>query len=235
MAKLRLGKILDHPFIKGYGFPAGAALVAIIILLLSVRPVVGKIMQLRREQVSSQEMLSVLTVKVQKLEDFEANPEVLDEEFTRFDQAIPSEIGVPTLLTQIQTVANTAGVKVTVLQFGGVGGGARETEEGEAGPEQLNEVRLKLSVEGSFDNIVKLLQTLETATRLIDAESVGYNIQEAEMGTPTLTAELTLISYYISTPSLVPENPITFSFADEAFQRNSEVLQRMTPYKTEIP
>lgn len=231
MAKLELRKILDHPFIKSYGVPAGAILIAAVLLLLSVRPAVGKILKLREEQTTAQETLAALTAKVQKLEDFAAAAAALDEEFKRFDQAISSESNVPTLLTQVQTITSHAGVKVTVLQFGGVGGEA----EGTAEPERLNEVRLKLTVEGSFDNIVKLLQTLETATRLIDVESVGYSVQETEGGASALAAELTLISYYTSRPTLSPETPVTFSFTDEAFERNSQVLQRLTPYETEIP
>lgn len=232
MAKLELRKVLSHPLIRDYGVSAGSVIVAIVLLLLFVRPLVGRILRLREEQTTDQETLTALTVKVQQLEDFVAAATTLDEEFERFDQAIPSEVNVPTLLTQVQTVANTAAVKVTVLQFGGVGG---EAEEGAAGSKGLNEVRLKLAVEGSFNNLVKLLQTFETATRLIDVESVGYSIQEAETRTSTLTAELTLISYYISAPTPEPEDPITFSFADPNFERNSQVLQRLTPYETQVP
>lgn len=225
-----LKKLVDHPLVKGYGLPVGCILISFVLLLIAVRPTFNKIMALRAEQAAARDSLSALTTKVEQLEGFASQSEALDGEFKRFDQAVPSESNVPTLLTQIQAIATLSGVDIAAMQFGGEARAAGTAAEGQ----KWAEVRLKLVVEGSFDNIVKLLQTLESATRVIDVESVQYNVQAGE-GASTLAAELTLIAYYTSEPTLSAETPITFSFADEAFERNSQVLLRLTPYETSIP
>jgi len=230
----KLQKIFDQPLIKGFGLPVLLIILSFILLLFAVRPAVGKVKSLRREQVVVQQSLSALTAKVEQLESFASQAEALDGEFKRFDQAVPSESNVPTLLTQTQAIATTSGVSITAMQFGGEGGVAAGTVE--TGQLWSSEVRVKLVVEGSFDNVVKLLQTLESASRLIDVETLSYSTQTgAEGGGAVLAAELTLVSYYTAKPVLLPETPLTFSFTDPSFVLYAQVLLRLTPYETQIP
>lgn len=232
MIELKVRGVIQHSFSRDYGVAVGAVLVAIVLLLVSVRPAVEKIRKLREEQTSAQETLTVLTVKVQQLESFAAETEVIDREFEHFNRAIPSESDIPSILIQIQKIATVSGVNITAMQFGGGGIPA----EGAAGGQGWSEVRVKLVVVGSFDNVAKLLQTLEAASRLIDVETVSYSTQTGvEGGGAVLAAELTLRSYYTAKPVLLPQAPITFSFTDPSFERNSQVLQRLTPYETSIP
>jgi len=156
----------------------------------------------------------------------------LDQDFELFDQAVPSESNIPTLLIQIQAVAKHAGVEISALQFGGQIGAAAGT-----GVERRwFEVRVKFASQSSITNFRKLLQTFETATRIIDIESVRYTATVNEKTKAlTLTSELTLVSYYTPNPVPSPETPITFSFDDPTFDENSQVLEGLTPYKTEIP
>lgn len=231
MIELKVRGVIQHSFSRDYGVAVGAVLVAIVLLSVSVRPAVEKIRKLREEQASAQETLTVLTAKVQQLESFAAETEVVDREFEHFNRAIPSKSDVPSILTQIQKIAAASGVNVTAMQFGGGG----TPTEGAAGGQGWSGVRVKLVVEGSFDNVVRLLQTLESASRLIDVETVRYNAQTSAEGGSTLSVELTLRAYYTAKPVLLPQAPITFSFTDPSFERNSQVLQRLTPYETEIP
>lgn len=227
-----LKKFLDQPLIKGYGFSVGCIIISLILLLVVVRPTFGRIAVLRAEQAAARDSLSALTTKAGQLESFASQSEALDGEFKRFGQAVPSESNVPTLLTQIQTIATLSGVDITAMQFGGETG-ARVTEEGMEEEQRRSEVRLKFASESTFDDFLKLLEAFEGATRVIDVETVQYSVTEEE--TSALRAELTLISYYTLKPVLLPETPITFSFTDPAFERNSQVLLRLTPYETEIP
>lgn len=225
-------KTFVQSLIKGYGLPVVCILGSIILLLISVRPALTRIQALRNEQAEIRKLLSVLTNKIEKLESFATRGEALDLDFELFDQAVPSESNIPTLLIQIQAVAKQAGVEISALQFGGQIGAAAGT-----GVEQRwFEVRVKFASQSSMTNFRKLLQTLETATRIIDVESVRYTATVNEKTKAlTLTNELTLVSYYTSKTAPSPETPIAFSFDDPTFNENSQVLEGLTPYKTEIP
>jgi len=225
-------KTFVQSLIKGYGLPVVCILGSIILLLISVRPALTKIQALRNEQAEIKKLLSVLTNKIENIESFAARGEALDLDFALFDQAVPSESNIPTLLIQLQTIAKQAGVEITVLQFGGQIGAAAGT-----GVERKwFEVRVKFASRSSIANFRKLLQTLETATRIIDVESVRYTAAVNEKTKAlTLANELTLVSYYTPKPEPSPETPLTFSFDDPTFNENSEVLEGLTPYKTEIP
>lgn len=229
MVESRVTKVLQHSFVKDYGISIGAVLVAVVLLLISVRPAVEKILELREEQAVAQEKLTALTAKVQQLEDFTTKADILNREFAHFDQAVPSESDVPAILIQIQTIASRSGVTIAALQFSG--GVEIVTGEGVLGQKRFSELRIKFSSESSFADLLRLLQTFETATRVIDVETVRYT---AEVG-KKVAAELTLLAYYTPKPTLSLETPITFDFADPTFERNSEVLQRLTLYKTETP
>ena len=94
-------KTFVQSLIKGYRLPVVCILGSIILLLISVRPALTKIQALRNEQAEIKRLLSVLTNKIEKLESFAARGEALDLDFELFDQAVPSESSIPTLLIQI--------------------------------------------------------------------------------------------------------------------------------------
>jgi len=227
----KLGGIFNYPLIRGFGLPILLIGISVTLLLVIARPTLGKVIALQTERATTQNSLSTLAAKIEQLENFASRSEALDDEFKRFNQAVPSESSVPALLTQLQEIANLSGVTITAMQFGG-----RDIPaEGAAGGQGWFEVRVRVTLESGFDSLLKLLKTLETASRLIDVESLQYSARTSQEGGSVLGTELTFVSYYTAKPVLLPEMPITFSFTDPSFERNSQVLQRLTPYETSIP
>ena len=215
-------KLLGQTIVGGYGLPVICLFGSLILLLVTVRPTFTKIQELRVEQAEAERRSALLDSKVQQLEKFASIEDVLDPDFDLFSQAVPFESDVPALLTQIQTIANQARVKIAVLQFGG-----EIVKTAEAG----FEVRIKFSSKSSGDRFRELLRLFEKATRIIDVESLRYRVAAGEGGALALQADLNLISYYTQEPILSPEAPLALDLTDPAFERNSEVLKSLTPYE----
>jgi len=220
-----LKTFLGRPLVRNYGHFAGCVLLSLILLLVDGRFVWPRIMAIRADREAAQQTLSALVEKVAKLRDFtgEWEAEELDTQFDRFDQAVPSESDVPALLTQVQSIAYQNGVDITALQFGGEGSGTGDAQA-------QKEVRLNFSSTSSFDNLLQLLKAFEVTSRLIDVESVQYT---ASSETSDVSAQLILVSYYIPEPTPQITDPITFSYGDADFVRNSMILVRLSPYETE--
>jgi len=213
---------LHRPEVRRYGLPLGSLLLGILLLFFAALPGLNRVLELQEKISDEEARLTVLKEKTEVLADFAGQKELLEEEFALFDGAVPSLEDVPGLLTEVQTISALAGVEITALQFGSKAGKGK----GAAG-----EVSLRYASEGNFPDLLELARDFETASRVIDWESLSYNLQiNRETGQEVISAEATLISPYTSEPLLVPENPITFSFADSNFIFSEEILRTLTSY-----
>lgn len=200
----------------------GLVLAGLALLFFVAIPGINQALALQREISREEKRLSLLKEKTQKLADFAKQSDTLDKEFSLFDQAIPSANKVPELLTEIQAASNVAGVKITALQFGG------DTQK-QAGT--LREVRLRYSAEGAFVSALRLVETFEKASRLIDLESLRYTLRiDMATGVGTIILDATLLSRYTLEPILNSENPIIFSFSDPNYIQNAKILKTLTVY-----
>jgi Tfp pilus assembly protein PilO len=201
----------------------------IVLLLVVVRPSIGKIQDLNRDQDLARGTLDMLSSKVDQLESFADNSQLLEVDFAAFDKAIPSESDVPGLLTQLQMIADEAKVEITSLQFSG-GVGVRAVDA--AAPSgTFSELRVKSTLKGKRSALLSLLRILESTSRIIDTESFSYT-SEMEAG-GDLHIEAVLVSYYTEERTLPYTVPINFDGSDTAFQRNLDLLGRLSSYDTE--
>lgn len=212
----------NRPEIRTYGPPVLFPILGVVLLVGLALPSWGRIQDLR-EQISAEEArISALKEKNTKLLDLFDQSSEIDKSFALFDQAVTSENKVPELLTQVQRISDSCGVKVTTLQFGG------ETEPADS---RVQEVRLQYSVESSFSKLVCLVTALEETSRLIDLESLRYSSNvDSETGVVTLSTQSTLLSYYTQEPVPNPDSPLTFSLSDSTYLRNLELLKSFRIY-----
>lgn len=213
---------INRPEVRTWGPPVAFLLIGILSIFLGSIPTWGIIQERQADITAEGKRIEALKEKNRKLLDFADQSAEIDKQFAVFDQAIASENQVPELLTQIQKISTSCGVKVTTLQFSG---------ESQKAGEKLQEVRLQYSTESSFSRLVCLVSALEGASRLIDLESLRYSSSIGEeTGKETFTAQATLLSYYTPTPVLLPDNPINFSLSGPQFLRNAELLKEFKIY-----
>lgn len=209
---------LNRPEVRTYGVPVVLLLLAALLFALLAVPTWNAIRSLGDQITEEEERVVVLKEKSRKLLDFADQSDLLDRQFALFDQAITSENKVPELLTQIQSLSDSCGLSVKTLQFGG-----ESTQE----KGRVREVRVQYAAESSLTQLTCLVAALESASRLIDVESLRYSSSENESGVITLSPEATLIAYYTPEASLVLDTPLTFSFSDATYIRTTEILEAL--------
>uniref|UniRef100_A0A832E0M0 Type 4a pilus biogenesis protein PilO n=1 Tax=candidate division WWE3 bacterium TaxID=2053526 RepID=A0A832E0M0_UNCKA len=213
---------LNRPEVRAWGPPTVFFLLGILLIMLGAIPSWGKIQDLQSQISTERDRIAALEEKNGKLLDFADQSNEVDKQFKIFDQAIASESKVPELLTQVQTISDSCGTTVTTLQFGGESGKAVGS---------LQEVRIQYASESYFSELVCLIAAVEKASRLIDMESLRYNLNVNEdTGEEIITAQATLLSYYTPTPQLLPDTPVTFSLSDPKFLRNADLLKEFKVY-----
>lgn len=213
---------LNRPEVRAWGPPIALLFLGIMLILLIVIPSGGKIQELRGQISAEEDRTKVLEEKSRKLLDLADQSAEIEKQFKLFDQAIASEDKIPELLSEIQEISGSCGVKVTMLQFSG----GLQKPEG-----KIQEVRVQYASESQIDQLSCLVSTLEDASRLIDIESLRYDVTTNQTtGAKLVIAQATLISYSTPVPQLSPENPITFSLSGSEFLRNIELLKGFKVY-----
>jgi len=213
------GSILQNPIVRAYGIPVLLILAALGIAGFLSLPAWGEIQDLGDQITEEQERIGVLKNKIEVLLDFADQQNALDEKFALFEQAVAQESKVPELLTKIQQLSDSCGLDVRTLQFGGEG------TDGPAG--KVREVRVRYASQGSFSQLVCVVNALETSSRIIDAESINYRSSRTDSGSLILSPDMVLIAYYTPEPVLVPANPINFSLSSPALLETEELLQSL--------
>lgn len=122
----------------------------------------------------------------------------LSEQFADLDQsattnssailhALPPTYDYPALATSIESLAQQAGVTLN----GGLGQDESSSAVASSTTSTPQEIPLDLQVMGSYENIVKFIQTLERSTRPIIVTSASYS-----GGAGGIVARITATTYY---------------------------------------
>jgi Tfp pilus assembly protein PilO len=138
--------------------------------------------------------------KVKNLENLEARYERIKDSSRSINQALPSEKESSQLLSDLDTLANNSGLKLTLLQASTFGKKAKkisdpallQTVRGKYGYEMPIEVR----VEGPYPNFVAFIKTLENYQRMIRIGTVEISRSENREAAPdNIEVKLYLTAY----------------------------------------
>ena len=208
----------NRPEVRTYGVPVVLLLLAALLFALLAVPTWDAIGSLEDRITEEEGRVEILKEKSMKLLDFVDQSDLLDRQFTLFDQAVTSESKVPELLTQIQSLSDSCGLSVKTLQFGG----ESAQEKG-----KVREVRVQYAAKSSFTQLTCLVAAFESASRLIDVESLRYNSSESDSGVIFLSPEATLIAYYTPEASPILDTPLTFSFSSATYIKTTGILEAL--------
>ncbi len=137
---------------------------------------------------------------------------IVDENSVLVDKVLVSDISVPALLTQIDTIASESGLTVTKLSYSL---GTEKTIEGDF---TYNTISVSLGTDGTFDQLRAFLISVENAARLIDVDSFRYNYVANEVTGDYVTSTFTLVAPYLYVETTaVTDDPLDLDITSPDF------------------
>ena len=205
--------------------PLVCILVSVGFILFLIVPGVGTIKNRREVKARKEEELERLREKSRKLDTFSSQIRDLEKNLSLATKALPDEDKIPELMTQLQIMAAESGVSVSSLQYSG---GSRKGKGEEKGVEN---VQLKMGVEGEYQGIKRLFELIEEASRVVLLDQFSLLARRES----SMSANLMLSSFYLAPPDRVEvEAPISLSLSAPDFQAVMRRIEALKVYETEV-
>lgn len=179
------------PIVKTYGSTIFTLLVMIIFILYAIKPTVETILVLQKKLEDSRQVLEKVNQKANNLSQGKSNYEKLDSNVkARLTTAIPDTVGLKLLIQTLEQKALTHQASISALQIQPL---VLETKsDNKVG--SLAEVLFTFNVEGSYKNLISLLNDLKSSTRLISIDSLALSKLSEGAG---LIMSITGKAYYL--------------------------------------
>lgn len=167
--------------------------VAALAYFLLIGPLFGRLGQASEERDAKEQQLSQLQAQVQDLERVRQNAGDIEQKLLQLNKRIPEEPEIPTLLVQIQEIADASGATQIRIEPGTPGpppGG---------GPYSI--VPITMSFEGTYDDMQDFLLRSNDLARLVTVNNVSYEPVQDETGasggdSPLLSVEIEAEVYF---------------------------------------
>jgi Tfp pilus assembly protein PilO len=184
-----------------------------------------------QEKQALHDLLSKKLAVLNKLLDYKS---VVDEDLELITGVLMDEAYVPELLTQIDIVANEAGLEVTKLNYSFVDLGSAP---GGANPKATDTsykiVSVALGVKGTYEQMMDFYQKLETSARLIDVETFRYSGGDEEE--KSLMTLVDLRSPYLKVESTaVTDDAVTLDITDPKFLSMISKIKELRFYRISV-
>lgn len=184
--------VMRSKFTKTYSSLIFSLITIFIFSYYAIRPTVTTILSLQKSIGEQTEVVNKLQEKVNTLSEGTRNYEHLDKEIkTKMENLVPDNPDLAALINSITTAADTAEASVSGLQFQTIKIENKKTQIIKSA--SLNELDFALNMQGNFQNLMKVFQTLKQSDRLIKVTSVSLT-QPPDSG---LIMSLTGKAYYI--------------------------------------
>jgi Tfp pilus assembly protein PilO len=207
-------------------FGVSAGLVFFIIY-----PSIQKTPQLKSDLQTKTALRTQLETKVgilNKLTDYKS---VIEEDLKLMDRILVSDDNVPYLLNQIDTISRNAGFELTKLNYGL--GGSTEDASGDTGAEYI---AVNLGVNGTYEQLIRFLQNMEKAARLVNVSNFRYALSSSDVNDPVLGMSFLIYSPYLQVNSAATtDDPIQIDITDPAFVSILNYIKEFTFYENMPP
>lgn len=171
------------PIIRTYGSTIFTIFVMAIFVFFAIKPTVETILVLQKKLQDSNQVLKQVEEKVGNLSQGRENYENLDPIVkTRINAAIPDTAELKTLIQALEGTAIRYGASISALQIQPHTLDVKV--ENQVGT--ISEISFIFNVEGEYQNLVSLLQDLESSSRLISQDSITL-IKVSEGGGLTMS------------------------------------------------
>lgn len=154
---------------------AGAVLLLLVgyyVLLLG--PQRAELADRQDERDAREEQLAQLDAEVARLEGIQSRAPEIERELLELSRRVPGQPEVPTVVVQVEEIADEAGVTQLLVEPG-------EPEQPEDGGD-YTVIPITMTFEGGYDELQEFLLRLRNLTRLVAVENVVYQAAEEGAG-----------------------------------------------------
>lgn len=160
------------PIVKTYGSVIFTLLIITIFILFAIKPTVETILILQKKLADTTAVLDKVNKKANDLSLGKQNYDNLDEAIkNKISQAIPSSVDLKSLTFTLEQSAKVYEASISALQIQPLVLGAKS--ENTVG--KLSEVNFTFNVEGTYQNLILLLQNLKLSSRLVSIDKLSIS------------------------------------------------------------
>lgn len=204
--------------------PAISILIVFAVGFLWIRPTIDSILQKQTMITEEQDKKTKLDTKLATLNELSKRRTELLAELTSVNVALPTQKDVPTLIIQLQKIAQESDVQIQGIQLS-PGKLINDTATtAKTGPE----ISLNVAIRGNYEAIKTFIGKVYKGKRLINMDSIVVTSGSADDG--SLTTALTMNTYYQPIPQKADStDPVAeLTSADKEVY---DVLQGYTSYQ----
>jgi Tfp pilus assembly protein PilO len=181
---------------KTIALAVGFVLVAVLIVVLVAMPMFTTLADLEAQKATAQQQLQSAQSLLSRLEEAKSRSAVTEAELLKIGTQMPDSPQLPSLIVELQDIANDAGVSVTSFAPGQpiAGGGGKYTE-----------ISITTAVTAKWDDLLDYLRRIDDSTRLIRVSNVAISPAGSTTTTSSedeeadLAVSLSLKAYVIGT------------------------------------
>ncbi len=165
--------VINSAVVKQYGAWSLTIITMIIFIIFAIKPTIETISVLQQKLENSKQTLIQVNQKLQNLQTGRKNYEALGANtLNKINLAVPTQISLNTLIQPLELAATVNQASISALQIDPV---VITQKDPNSNNFTLEKVQFTFNTEGSFTNIMRLLQDLEQSERLISIDSVVLN------------------------------------------------------------
>jgi type IV pilus assembly protein PilO len=157
----------------------GIVLIVVAFYFLLLSPLLGRLDEQAQAREDKQAQLAQLQQEVNELEEVRRNSPEIERQLLELNKRIPAQPEIPTLVVQIEEIADAAGVTQVSIQPG--------TPKPPPGGGDFSVQPITMSFEGTYDQLQDFLLRTRNLARLVTVNQVTY-----EEATEATTAEPTI-------------------------------------------
>lgn len=179
------------PIVKTYGSIIFTLIIIIIFIFFAIKPTVETILVLQKKLADASEVLDKVNKKANDLSLGKQNYDNLDGSIKdKISQAIPDTVSLKSITQTLEQTARVYDASVSALQIQPI---VIDTKnENTLGV--LSEIEFTFNIEGSYVNLIALLQDLKSSSRLISIDRLSLSKLTEGSG---LIMSITGKGYYI--------------------------------------
>jgi|GEM_PF-5186568 Tfp pilus assembly protein PilO len=190
---------------------------SLLLALAIIFPTASAIPAVYQGNNKQSEELSLLNTRLKKINSMVSSQQAIKSSVILADRALPSKDDVPNLMNQVQAIATGSGVSLKSLQFNGIA----KSEDG-----SYKKINMQAVLDGNFTNLLSMLTSLETTSRLVNVITLSFDAQKSSSG---LTASLGLVSYFVD--SDIKAGPGNLDFSSSAIVSTLDYIKKLKPYE----
>lgn len=183
--------VVRLPIVRTYGSTIFTIFAITIFIFFAIKPTVETILVLQKKLETSSEVLGKINKKANDLSLAKQNYQDLDQDVKdQIQTAIPDTVDLKSVIQTLEQAAQKNEASVSALQVQPLV--IEPKKDNLIG--SLEEVTFTFNVEGSYPNLISLLQDLKSSVRLISIDNLSLNKVSEEGG---LVMSISGKAYYL--------------------------------------